>query len=182
MAKPNRSLLLVALSLPLALGCGSSPPPVSPEPAPPVEAAADDGAGAVESGATEGEGDDAIPATAEPSPEEAEAAAAPSAPYVPELRDDCTPVSVEFEKRARPKVKECYAQGKKKDPNLEGTVKIKIDVDNKGKIKATKTVENTLTDAVASCMLKAVKTTPFPEVDKCWGASITIPVTFPTPR
>ena len=44
-------------------------------------------------------------------------------------KDECTPVGVDFEKRARPKLKECYATGKKKDPNLEGTVKITVEID-----------------------------------------------------
>lgn len=99
-----------------------------------------------------------------------------------ENKDECTPVGIDFEKRARPKLKDCYAEGKKKEPNLEGTVKIKITVDVKGKIKATKVIEKTLPDKVAECMLKVVKATPFPEVEKCWDASLTIPITFPTPR
>jgi hypothetical protein len=101
-----------------------------------------------------------------------------------EQKDECTPVGVDFEKRARPKLKECYAEGKKatKNPDLQGTVKIKVVVDLKGKIKSTTITEKTLPDSVAQCMLKAVKGTPFPEVDKCWDSTITIPVTFPTPR
>jgi len=96
--------------------------------------------------------------------------------------DECTPLGVEWEKTARPKLKECYAQGKKKDPNLQGTVKITVDISITGKIKSTKIVEKTLPDPVADCMLKAVKATPIPEQDKCRGKSLTIPVTFPTPK
>lgn len=96
--------------------------------------------------------------------------------------DGCAPVAVDFEKRARPKLKECYATGKKKDPNLTGTVKLKITVDLKGKIKSTKVVDKTLPDPVAECMVKVLKSTPFPEVEKCWDRSITIPMTFPTPK
>ena len=99
-----------------------------------------------------------------------------------EAPDECTPVGVDFEKRARPKLKECYATGKKKDPTLEGTVRIKMTIDPKGKIKTVKVVEKTLPDVVADCMLKVVKATPFPEVEKCWDASLTIPMTFPTPK
>jgi hypothetical protein len=109
-------------------------------------------------------------------------AAKPGGVIVGETTDECTPVGVDFEKRARPKLKECYAEGKKKKPDLEGTVKIKITVDVKGKIKSTKIIEKTLPDPVAECMLKVIKTTPFPEVDKCWDATLTIPVTFPTPK
>lgn len=97
-------------------------------------------------------------------------------------KDECTPVGIDFEKRARPKLKDCYAEGKKKDANLQGTVKIKLTIDLKGKIKNTKVIEKTLPDAVAQCMLKAVQGTPFPEVDKCWDSTITIPITFPTPK
>jgi hypothetical protein len=95
--------------------------------------------------------------------------------------DECVPVAVDFEKRARPKLKECYREGKKKEPDLKGTVKIKVVVDMKGKIKSTTVVEKTLPDPVANCMLKAVKDTPFPEKEKCWDRSLTIPITFPTP-
>lgn len=101
---------------------------------------------------------------------------------VGESKDECTPVGVDFEKRARPKLKECYAEGKKKEPNLQGTVKIKVTVDLKGKIKSTKITEKTLPDPVADCMLKVVKSTPFPEVDKCWDSTILLPITFPTPH
>lgn len=117
----------------------------------------------------------------------ADAGAAPatdpkSGAPVGEMKDECTPVGVDFEKRARPKLKECYAVAKKKAPNLEGTITLKITVDVKGKIKATKVVDKTLPDSVADCMLKVIRTTPFPEVDKCWDATLTIPLTFPTPK
>lgn len=100
----------------------------------------------------------------------------------PEPKDDCTPVGVDFEKRARPKMKECYAAAKKKEPNLQGTVRISVDIDISGKVKTIKIVEKTLPEAVAQCMLKVVKTTPLPEANKCPGKSLTIPMTFPTPH
>ena len=108
--------------------------------------------------------------------------AAPSTTSTPEPKDECTPVGVDFEKRARPKLKDCYAQGKKRDPNLQGTVKISVDIDTLGKVKTIKIVEKTLPDPVAQCMLKVVKGTPLPEASKCPGKSFTIPVTFPTPH
>jgi TonB family protein len=161
MKLPIFVLLLVS-----ACGASSTPAPApapaptpAPEPAPPPPAATAD---------------------TSPTPAPPDAGAAPTP--VTEAPDQCTPVGVDFEKRARPKLKECYAQGKKKDPNLEGTVKIKITVDVKGKIKSVKVIENSLTQPVADCMLNVVKKTPFPEVDKCWDATLTIPITFPTPR
>ncbi|MDB5220224.1 MAG: hypothetical protein JWO86_8151 [Myxococcaceae bacterium] len=112
----------------------------------------------------------------------AAAPSASSAPSAPDAKDECAPVGVDFEKRARPKLKECYAVAKKKDPNLQGTVRISVDIDIYGKIKTTKIVEKTLPDSVAQCMLKVVKATPLPEASKCPGKSLTIPVTFPTPH
>jgi len=113
----------------------------------------------------------------------AAATASPSAaPAAPAPADDCTPVGVDFEKRARPKLKDCYATGKKKDPNLQGTVKIAVEIDTAGKVKGIKITEKTLPDPVAQCMLKVVKATPLPEASKCPGKTLTIPVTFPTPR
>src|SRR6476661_4439267 len=65
----------------------------------------------------------------------------------PEPKDDCTPVGVDFEKRARPKMKECYATAKKKEPNLQGTVRISVDIDTLGKVKSYKILEKTLPDS-----------------------------------
>ena len=55
-------------------------------------------------------------------------AATAASPPSPAPVDDCTPVGVDFEKRARPKLKDCYATGKKKDANLQGTVKIAVEI------------------------------------------------------
>lgn len=169
----------LVLTLTLAAGCGGgSSPPLTPD-----TNAKDSGAesfGEVNPAdlAELDAGSAAAPA-AEPAPPPAAAAAPPAAP---EPKDDCTPVGVDFEKRARPKLKECYATGKKKDPNLQGTVKITVDIDTRGLVKTIKIVEKTLPDPVAQCMLKVVKTTPLPEASKCPGKSLTIPVTFPTPH
>lgn len=99
-----------------------------------------------------------------------------------EPEDECTPVGVDFEKRARPSLKACYREGKKKDPNLEGTVRLTVNIDVKGRVKSMKITEKTLPDAVASCMLKALKATPFPDASKCPEKVLTIPMTFPTPH
>ncbi len=161
----------------IACGGGKAPEPVVAS-APPPEAgstSSDAGAQVEAPAAPVAAADAGAPSTPAP--------AAPASPVtIGETKDECTPVGVDFEKRARPALKACYAEGKKKSPNLEGTVKIKITVDVKGKIKSTKVMEKTLPDAVANCMLKAVKATPFPEVEKCWDASLVIPVTFPTPH
>lgn len=96
--------------------------------------------------------------------------------------DECTPAGVDFEKRNREKLKECYREGKKKDPNLEGTVRLSVSIDMKGAVKSIKITEKTLPDPVANCMLKVLKAAPFPEAKKCPDKNITIPMTFPTPK
>ncbi len=98
-----------------------------------------------------------------------------------EPKEECTPVGVDFEKRARPKLKDCYAQAKKKDPNVAGTTRVRVNIDTLGKVTSMKIVESTLPDSVARCMLDAVKHTPIAESSKCPGKSFTLPVTFPTP-
>lgn len=173
--------LTTAPLLGLVSACGASKPEATSVPAESASAAPAD------SPPTTVDASAGPPGALVPSSEPNPSAAQPAAPAkandgIPEPKDECTPVGADFEKRARPKLRECYATGKKKDPNLEGTVKIKVTVDVKGKIKSTKIVEKTLPAPVADCMLKVVKATPFPEVDKCWDATLTIPITFPTPR
>src|SRR5687768_1753474 len=51
-----------------------------------------------------------------------------SKPPDPGPADECTPAGVDFEKRNREKLKECYREGKKKDPNLEGTVRLAVSI------------------------------------------------------
>jgi hypothetical protein len=105
-----------------------------------------------------------------------------SKPPDPGPSDECTPAGVDFEKRNRDKLKECYREGKKKDPNLEGTVRLTVAIDLKGNVKSIKITEKTLPDPVANCMLKVLKAAPFPEAKKCPDKNITIPMTFPTPK
>ncbi|MFO0735650.1 MAG: AgmX/PglI C-terminal domain-containing protein [Labilithrix sp.] len=179
------ALLFLGLTSAIVIACGDSKPePKSPDTPMGSSSTADmppEAPTAVASASAPPAASSAPPVDA--SPADAGAPAKPAGGViVGETKDECTPVGVDFEKRARPKLKECYAEGKKKDKDLQGTVKIKITVDLKGKIKSTKVIEKTLPDPVASCMLKAVQGTPFPEVEKCWDSTITIPITFPTPR
>lgn len=167
--------LLTPSVLTFAIACGGGGGPATPA----AVATAD--AGAVESFGTPHPDDVAELAEGQKGASDAGAASAPAA-AAPAAPDECTPVGVDFEKRARPKLKDCYAEGKKKDPNLQGTVKLTVEIDTLGKVKAMKIVEKTLPDPVAQCMLKVLKATPLTEAAKCPGKSFTIPVTFPTPR
>lgn len=172
------SIPLVTLLVLVACGGGTPPPPMHPDQAEadaaanePQQNQGDGGSG----GGTSAAEVDAAPA---PTP----SAAPPPSDIIANKTDECTPVGVDLEKRARPKIKECYREGKKNEKDLKGTVKIAIDIDSKGKVRSIKVTENTLPEAMANCMLKAVKGTPFPEASKCPGHGITIPVTFPTPH
>ena len=171
-----RIVLTSIFSVALGCGGGATPPPNA------------GGASAADAASPESFGEvnpadlaelDAGPKTASTAPI---ASAEPPKASAPEPKDDCTPVGVDFEKRARPKLKDCYAEGKKKDPNLQGTVKITVEIDTAGKVKGIKITEKTLPEPVAQCMLKVVKATPLTEASKCPGKTLTIPVTFPTPR
>ncbi|WP_146646718.1 AgmX/PglI C-terminal domain-containing protein [Labilithrix luteola] len=183
MRKPLVTLALVGALLGCIVGCGggganttaSAPSAadagpetfaeVNPADVAALQATADAGPTAPSSGAAPS----SAPASSTPAP-------------APEPKDECTPVGVDFEQRARPKLKECYREGKKKNPNLEGKVRITVDIDTLGKIKSTKITEKTLPDPVAQCMLKVVKATPLPDAAKCSGKAITIPLQFPTPH
>lgn len=167
-----RALAAAALAA-LIVACGEAKRPVAPPPEagsapapPPVEG-------------------DAAPADPTPPAAEADAGApaataAPSSAPPAEPADACTAGSAAFEKRVRPKLQACYREGKKKNPSLEGMVRIATDVSTLGKIGSQKVVEKTLPDAVAACMLKAVKAEPFPEAEKCPGKAVIIPIQFPT--
>jgi len=91
----------------------------------------------------------------------------------------CTPVATAFEHETHPKIRACYREGKKDDPNLEGAVKILLTFDARGK-RTVKTEDITLPKAVADCMTKVIETTPFPEGKRCVGKSLTFPIKFPS--
>lgn len=173
------SIPLAALLVLVACGGGTAPPPMHPDQAEADAAANEPQQNQGDAGS--GSGTSAAEVDAAPTPTPS-AAPPPPSDIIANKTDECTPVGVDLEKRARPKIKECYREGKKNEKDLKGTVKIAIDIDSKGKVRSIKVTENTLPEAMANCMLKAVKGTPFPEASKCPGHGITIPVTFPTPH
>ncbi len=94
--------------------------------------------------------------------------------------DGCTKIAAAFEQKARPKIKECYREGKKTNSALEGGIRIQISVDGFGKLGTPKAQDVTLPEAVAKCMVKAVKDTPFDDASKCKRKGITLPIQFPS--
>ncbi|MBK6464963.1 MAG: hypothetical protein IPF92_28760 [Myxococcales bacterium] len=91
----------------------------------------------------------------------------------------CTPEATAFEHETHPKLRACYREGKKEDPNLEGTIKILLTFDARGK-RTVKTEDITLPKAVATCMTHVIATTPFPGGKRCVGKSLTFPIKFPS--
>ncbi len=61
----------------------------------------------------------------------------------------------------RPEVLKCFAEGKKKNPNLKGTLTLQLQVDAAGKVRAQ--VQSTLSNpVVASCVIKSANSWRFP--------------------
>ena len=122
-------------------------------------------------------------AAAVAAPPPSEAGSAVSATGVPEPGsndvDACAPAAVELEKSARVAMRTCYEDGAKKKPNLAGTVRIAVNVDARGKISSTKSIDkSSLGDKVVDCIQKAIKATPF-DGGKCQMRTMTIVHAYP---
>ena len=99
-----------------------------------------------------------------------------------DMSDECRKAATAWEQRARPQIKACYREGKKKNPNLMGTASIVTEIGGDGKPKPAKLDgTSSLGDDVANCMVKAVSKTDFPDAAACRGRQLTIPIEFPTP-
>ncbi|MCL2777313.1 MAG: AgmX/PglI C-terminal domain-containing protein [Polyangiaceae bacterium] len=166
----------LAATVLLLAACGASAPP-------PADAHGANDAAAPAANATGGEVRAVLPEdAAAPASADAGAPSSAGAPdaAAPAPNDECTPIAMDFEKRARPMLKACYREGKRKDPNLTGTIKLTFSINVVGKITSPTIAENTLPDQVAQCMLLVIEKTPMPEASKCPGKVLTIPLEFPT--
>jgi hypothetical protein len=93
----------------------------------------------------------------------------------PSDADPCDKPSAEFEATVRPKFNDCYQEGKKKNPDLTGEIRVTVTIDYKGKIVSIKsTGPDDLGKSVIACGLAAVKKTPFPNADACIRKSIIV--------
>ncbi|MGH7285305.1 MAG: hypothetical protein ACRELY_27595 [Polyangiaceae bacterium] len=89
--------------------------------------------------------------------------------------DECGGHSAKFEGIVRAKFNDCYQEGKKKNPDLAGEIRITVNVDYKGKITSIKnTGGKDLGDKVIACMMNAVKKTPFEGVETCKSKAIIV--------
>jgi hypothetical protein len=93
----------------------------------------------------------------------------------PSEADPCDKPSAEFEATVRPKFNDCYQEGKKKNPDLTGEIRVTVTIDYKGKIVSIKsTGPDDLGKSVIACGVAAVKKTPFPNADACIRKSIIV--------
>lgn len=182
-----RSLLLVSRSsfvpaLGLLLACGGQEPARTPvtEPAAPATTASTAPATSAPSATTDS--DDAGPrpsATNEVAPPIAPAsttasAAAPEAPdFMAEQQAKCAGVAAPYEEKVRAKFNECYQAGKKKNPELAGTIKITLKIDTKGKVTKVVPDPSKLDAKVVQCMVQAVKKEPF-DGKACLGKDVIV--------
>ncbi len=171
------------ISVGLALAsCGGAAAPPASAPATPSEPASPPATSAEPLAAPRSTADGGA---AEPS----SSPAAPTAP-APEIKnepktagliaeghDDCALVAAPFEERVRAKFNECYQAGKKKNPELQGTVRVVLKVDVKGKVGKVVSDPSTLDASTVACMVKAVKKEPF-DAKACRGKDVAVSKTF----
>ncbi len=111
------------------------------------------------------------PATAPSSTSFVTSEAAPS-------QDTCSGAAAPFEARVRPRLNECYAAGKKKNPDLAGEIHIVVEVNPSGKVTSVKSVGTSeLGASVVDCMVKAVKKEPF-DGSACKGKTVAVGKTW----
>ena len=90
----------------------------------------------------------------------------------------CGAVAAPFEARVRPRFNECYAAGKKKNPDLAGEIHIAVEVNAAGKVLSIKAVGTSeLGASVVDCMVKVVKKEPF-DASACKGKTIAVGKTW----
>lgn len=164
----------------LLVGCGGGTPP---KPAtPPVESTeVDAGATAAttppssEASASDTTADAGASASA---PSTSASAAPPSAPdIVAQGQAECSAQAAPFEERVRAKFNDCYQAGKKKNPELAGTIKVTLKIDMNGKVTKYVPDPSKLDKAAYDCMVKVVKKEPF-DGKACRGKDVTVSKTY----
>ncbi|MEO6418194.1 MAG: hypothetical protein ABIP39_02225 [Polyangiaceae bacterium] len=173
----QKLFLLIPFFL-VACGAPSSPSPVpgpgatastSPESTNPPVSPADDAA--VLPGPA---GSTATPAGPAPAPSSTSFVTSEAAPS----QDACGAVAAPFEEKVRARFNECYAAGKKKNPDLAGSIHIVVDVNPSGKIASVKAMGTSeLGASVVDCMVKAVKKEPF-DGSVCKGKTVAVGKTW----
>lgn len=79
-----------------------------------------------------------------------------------DVPDECSKAALPYEEKVRPLLNKCYQEGKKKNPDLSGTVRVQVAINTTGKVTSVKpSGTSELGDSVVQCMVKAVRDTPF---------------------
>jgi len=186
-----RRALVLAASLVSLCACGGQAP--AKDAAGSNASTAADAASPSTSGDTSHDtsGDASAAPVASAAPDAGGAAPATDAPstakgeiHTDDADDACSAAALALEKRARPAIKACYREGKKKDANLIGGVRLAAAVTPAGKLGNIMTSPNgdkkLLPPAVVKCMADAVKAADPGDISACKGKSLAIPVQFPS--
>lgn len=93
-------------------------------------------------------------------------------------QDACGAVAAPYEEKVRARFNECYAAGKKKNPDLAGSIHIVVDVNPSGKVGSIKAMGTSeLGASVVDCMVKAAKKVPF-DGSACKGKTVAVGKTW----
>jgi hypothetical protein len=156
---------LVSLGLLLSLACGPDKPPVSPI----TEAEVVEPPSAPEPAPTE----TAAAPSAEPAP------AAPAADPNGETRT--SEVIAQVIRDNRQPFRDCYEKGKKKIPELEGTLTLYFVLNPKGEVKTAelnRERSDIVEPVVVDCALAVLKTMKFPRSSRGMESTVNYPFDF----
>ncbi len=123
---------------------------------------------------------EALPEPTVPEPKVDVAAKAEPAPVLPAVAspamiDTATVTSVVG--AHRPEVMKCFADGKKKDHNLKGTISVALQVDASGRVHRVQVSSTLNSPLVAACVVKSANAWQFPHRSGSDAATITYPFT-----
>lgn len=170
----------LAAMVALTSACGGGEPPKAPEGQ--IVEVGDASLSGISSETTVAPDSGVEPSAAAPSSADSAGAApagtAPAASAAPaEAPDECGAVAAPFEEKVRAKFNECYQAGKKKNPELAGTIRVTLKINVHGKIAKVTNEPSQLDKPVVDCMVKAVKKEPL-DTKTCLGKDITVSKTY----
>jgi len=78
----------------------------------------------------------------------------------------------------RPEVLKCFAEGKKKDHNMKGTISLQLQVDATGSVKRVQVQSTLNAPVVAGCIVKSANGWKFPARSGADMATVAYPFTI----
>jgi serine/threonine-protein kinase len=125
-----------------------------------------------------------VPRLVEPKPEPVEPVVAKTAPVAPDVKPappksafDTATVSAVVGQN-RPAVMKCFADGKKTNPKMKGSLQVHLAVDTTGKVKQVQVQSTLNAPLVASCVAKSVNSWKFPTRSTGQIAMVSYPFTI----